>query len=311
MKKKITLLAAFAMSVCILSAQQPAIMVSPAAGWHKIATTTADFKKERDEVSVLGADQFSAIRFKVTDAPLDLQDLEIWFENGTKQDVQVRTPLQVGMESRIINIQGGAQDIDKIVFVYKTLPNRKDDKAEVEIYGLKPGENGTAMNDMDRNKMNNMDHSQAPKNVERDKNFSKNENQEATGGMATPKVEMNDKTGWHRIGETTVSFAKEKDVISVMGADRYAKIKFKVMDAGIIIDDLTISFEDGTSKDVALKSTFAEGQESRVIDVPGAEKDIARIAFVYHSIPNQAKDKAHVEIWGFKTNAEQKKEMKK
>ncbi|CAN5546642.1 hypothetical protein BH11BAC1_BH11BAC1_05780 [soil metagenome] len=303
MKKKITLLAAFAMSVCILSAQQPAIMVSPAAGWHKIASTTADFKKERDEISVLGADQFSAIKFKVTDAPLDLQDLEIWFENGTKQDVQVRTPLEVGMESRIINIQGGAQDIDKIVFVYKTLPNRKDDKAEVEIYGLKPGESGMAVNDMD--------HNQAQKNVEHDRNFNKNENQEATGGMAAPKMEVNDKTGWHRIGETTVSFTKEKDVIAVMGADRYAKIKFKVMEAGIIIDNLTISFEDGTSKDVALKSTFAEGQESRVIDVPGAEKDIARIAFVYRTIPNQGKDKAHVEIWGLKTNAEQKTGMKK
>src|SRR6185295_9529703 len=103
MKNKIAAFIAFVLSVGILSAQQPAVMVSTAPGWHKIASTTVDFKKDRDEVSVLGADRFTAIRFMVTEAPIDLQDLEIWFENGTKQDVQVRTPVEAGKESRVIN----------------------------------------------------------------------------------------------------------------------------------------------------------------------------------------------------------------
>jgi hypothetical protein len=55
---------------------------------------------------------------------------------------------------------------------------------------------------------------------------------------------------------------------------------------------------------------MAMGAESRVIDVPGAEKDIARISFVYKTIPNQAKDKAHVEIWGYKSNADKSTGMK-
>jgi len=40
-------------------------------------------------------------------------------------------------ESRVIDLNGGERNLKKIVFVYKTLPNRKDEKAHVEIWGLK------------------------------------------------------------------------------------------------------------------------------------------------------------------------------
>lgn len=321
MKKTIAAFA-FALSVGIASAQQPAVMVSTSPGWHKIASTTVDFQKERDEVSVLGADHFSAIRFMVTDAPIDLQDLEIWFENGTKQDVAFRAPLEVGKESRTIDIQGGHQDIDKIVFVYKTLPNRTDTKAEMSIFGLKPDENASKVNENDADRMKEradrerMERDRANVNVNANPNVhAKTEvNHDNNKGLAkdvpAPKLEVNDKTGWHKIGETIVSFTKERDEVAVLGADRYAKLKFKVTDANIIINDLTISYEDGTKQDVTVGATFNAGQESRVIDVPGAEKDIARIAFVYHTTPNQAKEKAHVEIWGYKSNADKNTGMK-
>jgi hypothetical protein len=364
MKKKIVALFALALSFGMSSAQQPAVMVSTTPGWHKIASTTVDFQKERDEVSVLGADQFTAIKFMVTDAPIDLQDLEIWYENGTKQAVQFRTPLEVGKESRAVNIDGGARDIDKIVFVYKTMPNRTDTKAEVSIYGLKT-ERPSADNrpDADRDKMNRdrmadrtdadrarteaertattattdadrarrdaersattttttdadrarMDRDRADRErMERERANAANQNKNTEPGkvVPAPKLEVNDKTGWHKIGETVVSFTKERDEIAVLGADRYAKIKFRVTDAGIMISDMTISFEDGTKQDVPVASTFNAGQESRVIDIPGAEKDIARISFVYKTIANQAKDKAHLEIWGYKSNADKNTGMK-
>lgn len=300
MKKKITAILAFAFGISLASAQQPAVMVSTSPGWHKIATTTVDFTKERDEVSVLGADHFSAIKLMVTGAPIDLQDLEIWYENGTKQDVAMRSSMEIGKESRVINIEGGDRDIDKIVLVYKTMPNRKDEKAEVTIFGMKPGAS-TAGGRVDTEK----DHVNANANSN-----ANHQNADLGKPVPNPKVEVSDKAGWHKIGETVVSFAKERDEIMVLGADRYAKLKFKATDAGIMISDITISYEDGTKQDVPVSATMAMGAESRVIDVPGAEKDIARISFVYKTIPNQAKDKAHLEIWGFKTNADKSTGMK-
>lgn len=119
------------------SAQKPAVVVSDKSGWHKIAETIVNFKKENDEVVIMGADKFAQIKLRVTDAPIDLVNLDIYFEDGGKQHVDLAMPLKMNGESRIIDINGGERDLKKIEFVYKTLPNRKDEKAGVEIWGLK------------------------------------------------------------------------------------------------------------------------------------------------------------------------------
>ncbi|MEO7992628.1 MAG: hypothetical protein ABI663_23955 [Chryseolinea sp.] len=118
-------------------AQQPAVIVSDKTGWHKIGETTVNFEKDRDEVSVLGADKFASIKFKVTDAAINLMDLEVYYESGDKQDIKVNLPIKGPGESRVIDLNGGERSLKKIVFVYKTLDNSKDQRAHVEIWGLK------------------------------------------------------------------------------------------------------------------------------------------------------------------------------
>ena len=138
MKKTLMIiLLAVAGSFSTANAQQPAVITSDKTGWHKIGETTVNFQKEKDEILVVGADRFAAIKFKVTDAPIDLKDLEVYYESGDKQDVKINMPIKMAGESRVIDLNGGERNLKKIVFVYKTLPNRKDEKAHVEIWGLK------------------------------------------------------------------------------------------------------------------------------------------------------------------------------
>ena len=85
----------------------------------------------------MGADRFAAIKFKVDDAPIHLMDLEVYYESGDKQDINVNFPIKPKGESRVIDLKGGERNLKKIVFVYKTLENRKDVKAHVEVWGLK------------------------------------------------------------------------------------------------------------------------------------------------------------------------------
>ena len=42
-----------------------------------------------------------------------------------------------------------------------------------------------------------------------------------------PAVMMNDKAGWHKIGEVTADLKAEKDELVVLGADRFRSIKIK------------------------------------------------------------------------------------
>lgn len=118
-------------------AQQPAVMMSDKAGWHKIGETTADFKSEKDELVVLGADRFKSIKIKVTDAPIHIASLEVYYETGENESITLKSDFKAGGESRVIDLKGNSRELKKVVFVYNTMSNSKDDKAHVELYGLK------------------------------------------------------------------------------------------------------------------------------------------------------------------------------
>lgn len=138
MKTMIIMFLAIAGSIGIANAQTPAVVISDAAGWHKIAERTISFKTEKEEIAVMGSDRFSAIKFKVTDAAIDLISLVITYESGDAQDVKINQAIKTFGESREIDLKGGSErSIKTIAFVYKTLPSSKEEKANIEIWGLK------------------------------------------------------------------------------------------------------------------------------------------------------------------------------
>lgn len=118
-------------------AQQPAVVISDKDGWHKIGETSVDFKTETDEISVIGADRFAHIKIKVTDASIHLESFDIYFESGDKQNVKIGKEIKNAGESRSVDLEGGERGIKKIIFVYHTVPNQKDKKAHVELWGMK------------------------------------------------------------------------------------------------------------------------------------------------------------------------------
>ena len=120
-----------------------------------------------------------------------------------------------------------------------------------------------------------------------------------------PAVMVSDKTGWHKIGETTADLSKDKDEVAVLVADRFASLKFKVTNADLELYDLDVYFEDGTMKTVKVGASLKDaGESSRPIDLPGSEQNLKKIVFRYKTMANAANKKAHVEIWGLKTNAD-------
>ena len=122
-----------------------------------------------------------------------------------------------------------------------------------------------------------------------------------------PAVMASDTKGWHKIGETTVSFKSEKDEIMVMGADKFAKIKFKVEDEPINLQSLEVYYDKGDKQDIMVNMPIKAPGESRVIDLNGGERDLKKIVFVYKTMANNQDKKAHVEVWGLKTNADKDK----
>jgi hypothetical protein len=139
MKKVLTIiLLAIAGSYGIASAQQTTVITSDTTGWYKIGEAKVDFKRDRDEIVVLGADKFKSIRLEIINSAIDLKDLEIHYEKGKKQDVNINKSLKAADGSGVIDLEdGGQRSIKKIVFVYKSKANIADENASLEVWGLK------------------------------------------------------------------------------------------------------------------------------------------------------------------------------
>ena len=139
MKKVLTVIGLITLIICnIAYAQKPAVILDDKAGWHKIGETTATFKAEKDEIVVLGADNFKAIKIKVTDAPVHINDIEVYYQGSDeKEDFQVRSDMKAGSDSRVMDLKTKGRDLKKVVFFYNSIPNASKEKAHVELWGMK------------------------------------------------------------------------------------------------------------------------------------------------------------------------------
>lgn len=135
--KKLAVLAMLVIANCTGMFAQTDVVISDKDGWHKLGETTVDFKTDKDEISVIGADRFGYIKFKVEDATIHLVAFDIYFESGDKQSVKIGKEIKHPGNSRSVEIVGGERRIKKVTFVYKTVPNNKDKKAHVELWGMK------------------------------------------------------------------------------------------------------------------------------------------------------------------------------
>lgn len=123
-----------------VNAQKPAIVSSNEAGWQHIGQTTASFKSQNESIEVLGADEFTAIKLKVTEAPLHIERLQVFYESGEMEEIKISNEINKDAESRVIQLKHPDRDIDKVAFTYKTGPNAEGEKADVALYGLKTGQ---------------------------------------------------------------------------------------------------------------------------------------------------------------------------
>lgn len=65
-------------------------------------------------------DDVRQIKLKITDGPLKMYDMKVYFDNGEVQDVSLRNRFAQGSESRVIDMNGGLRHLTKIEFWYET-----------------------------------------------------------------------------------------------------------------------------------------------------------------------------------------------
>ncbi len=81
-------------------------------------------------------DDFRQLKLKVTDGPLKMYDMKVYFDNGEVQDVSIRFQIRQGGESKVIDLNGGQRHLSKIEFWYKTKGFMKG-RARIAVWGKK------------------------------------------------------------------------------------------------------------------------------------------------------------------------------
>lgn len=104
-------------------------------GWKFIADKWVTFGVDRDVIHFSNVrDEFSKLVVRVTDAPLRMYDMKVYFDNGDVQDVSLRAVIKQGGQSRIIDLNGGLRRLSKIEFWYETRGHMKG-RARVAVWG--------------------------------------------------------------------------------------------------------------------------------------------------------------------------------
>jgi hypothetical protein len=110
----------------------------PAGTWRLIGQVSAGLRADHDTIVVQGPyDNFRRIKFKVTDAPLNIQRMVVTYDNGEPDRIDVRQRIPKGGESRSIDLRGaGKRSLRKVEFWYDTA-SVLDGRADVTLFGMK------------------------------------------------------------------------------------------------------------------------------------------------------------------------------
>ena len=106
-----------------------------------------------------------------------------------------------------------------------------------------------------------------------------------------------DSRGWQLLGSQSVDGRRDRDTLMVGRYEgKFDQITMVVSDSDLEMRDLTVVFGNGERWSPRLKHTFREGQRSRVIDLPGDNRTIAKIELAYANLPGGGK--ARVDVYG-------------
>jgi hypothetical protein len=106
-------------------------------GWEFIGESKVNFVRDRDAVEVNSSNKFTAIRFRVEDREIRMNELKITFENGDKLEPAIDEVIAADQFSRDIQIATDGRFIDRIEFRYRTSGNVLKGRAAVLVFGKK------------------------------------------------------------------------------------------------------------------------------------------------------------------------------
>ncbi len=104
-------------------------------GWELLGESKVNFVRDKDQIKVYSSNSFTAIRFRVEDRDVIINDLSIYFTNGDKLEPNIDEVVVADQYSRVIELAREGRNIDRIEFRYRTTGNVLKGRANVLVLG--------------------------------------------------------------------------------------------------------------------------------------------------------------------------------
>jgi hypothetical protein len=118
----------------VLTAITAGASVVSAQEWRKLGEKDVNHSIDHDRIIARDKGHVREIHMSVKNAPVKFQRVVINYKDGQKQEVEFLEDVQLGHESRSINIEGDGHVIDSIDVWYET-DSLGGKKAKVTVFG--------------------------------------------------------------------------------------------------------------------------------------------------------------------------------
>ncbi len=121
--------------LALITIAGPAAARRNAGPWTSLGELHVKDRVDRDTLRLTSEKgTFDAIRLKVKGRAVQFHSLTIHFENGTEQEVALRSVIRPRKFSRVIDLTGGQRALEKIVFVYDAQTRQRGKGAKIEVF---------------------------------------------------------------------------------------------------------------------------------------------------------------------------------
>ncbi|MGQ0533090.1 MAG: hypothetical protein ACT4OF_10440 [Caulobacteraceae bacterium] len=102
-----------------------ACAATPAGAWTQIGVREVRDRTDRDVIIVEGPRQFERIKLCAYRNPVHFIDVDVFFRNGGHQDVSVRSRINAGECTRVIDLEGDDRNITRVSLLYEETSFRR------------------------------------------------------------------------------------------------------------------------------------------------------------------------------------------
>lgn len=117
------------------SAQKSDQLLNDSTRWRRLGVITINPNENTSEILVLKSQKYSYLRFKTTESRIRLSSIEIFFETGNNQYIELDLIVEPQRMSQPIEVMGGDRRLMKVSFFYNELSNQKN-YSSIQLWGL-------------------------------------------------------------------------------------------------------------------------------------------------------------------------------